>query len=108
MGMDLTVTFPGEAPAWPVVQAVLAERGVAVKVQMIDGELAFPDETPSPEWREIRLGAPGGTVTVRRSPKEVVCVVWGNADPALRQSWTAVAEAFAAAGQGQVSTQTPD
>jgi hypothetical protein len=103
MGMDQTVAFPGATPSWPVVAAALADRGVPIKVQMIDGELAFPDETPSEGWRELRLGAPGGTVTVRRSAGRVQCIVWGNADAVLRQSWDAVAEAFAAAGQGSVT-----
>jgi hypothetical protein len=105
MGMDRTVTFPGTPPSWPAVAAELERCGVPVKYQMIDGELAFPDETPSEAWREVRLATPGGTVTVRRAADRVTCIVWGNADAVLRQAWEAVAQAFAAAGQGSV---TPD
>jgi hypothetical protein len=108
MGMHQTVTFPGDTPAWPAVQTLLAERSIPVKVQMIDGELSFPDEVPSEHWKELRIGTPGGTVTVRRSANQVACVVWGNADATLRQAWIAVAQAFADAGQGSVSSKTQD
>ena len=46
---------------------------------MIDGELAFPDETPADAWRELRVGTPQGMVTVRRDRDQVVLVTWGNA-----------------------------
>ncbi len=100
MGMDRSVGFAGEVPPWPDVLALLSQRGLPIKVQMIDGELAFPDELPGANWRELRLGVPGGTVTVRRQPHRVTCVVWGNAASDLSQSWQAVAQAFADAGSG--------
>src|SRR5258708_4923977 len=66
MGMDQTVTFPGEPPEWPAVRDLLAARGFAVQTRMIDGELAFPDEAPRAGWRELRVGTPAGMVTPRR------------------------------------------
>jgi hypothetical protein len=44
---------------------------------MIDGELAFPDEEPPEDWRELRIGTPEGMmVTIRRERDRVVLVVW--------------------------------
>jgi hypothetical protein len=104
MGVDRTVTFPGEPPAWPAVASRLAGRGLAVAVRMIDGLPAFPDEEPPAEWRELRVGADAGMVTLRRTPDGVACVTWGNADPQLRRLWDAVTWALADAGGGQVLT----
>jgi hypothetical protein len=107
MGMDQTVVFPGRPiPAWSEVAGLLARGGCPVQMRMIDGELAFPDEAPPENWREIRVGAAGGMVTIRRAPDQVVLVTWGNADPALRQLWNALAWAWAESGAGWV--QTPD
>jgi hypothetical protein len=104
MGMDQTVTFAGKVPAWPAVADLLARRGFAAQVRMIDGELAFPDEVPPEGWRELRVGTPQGMVTLRREGGAVVCVTWGNADAALRQAWNALAWACAEAGGGRVRT----
>jgi len=103
MGMDQTVTFTGgKVPSWPAVRDLLAQRGLAVQMRMIDGELAFPDEEPPATWRELRLGTPQGMVTLRREQDQIVFVIWGNADAGLRQAWNALASAFAEAGGGQV------
>jgi hypothetical protein len=103
MGVERVVTFPGGAvPAWEDVQGVLARRGYAVPVRMIDGELAFPDEKPSAGWRELRLGTPQGMVTLRREADGVHVVTWGNADAGMVQAWNALAWALAEAGGGRV------
>jgi hypothetical protein len=103
--MDQTVTFTGKpVPAWPAVREWLSGRGFAVQMRMIDGQLAFPDEEPPEEWREIRVGTPQGMVTLRRERDQVVFVTWGNADEAMRQGWNALAWAFASLGGGQVRT----
>lgn len=105
MGMDQTITFPaGAVPAWTVVRDLLAQHGLPVQLRMIDGELAFPDELPPESWRELRVGASSGMVTLRREPDRVVCVIWGNADAGLRQVWNALAWAFAAAADGRILT----
>ena len=105
MGMEQTVTFPsGGVPAWTTVCGLLAERGWRVQMRMIDGELAFPDEAPKEPWRELRVGGPGGMVTLRREENQVACVTWGNADATLTGLWNALAWALAAAGQGQILT----
>jgi hypothetical protein len=72
---------------------------------MIDGELAFPDEEPPENWRELRLATPEGmVVTARRERDQLVLVVWGNADAGLVQAWNAITWAFAEAGNGQIQT----
>ena len=104
MGMDQTVTFAAGVPPWPAVRDLLARGGFPVGLRMIDGELAFPDEEPAADWRELRLGTPQGMVTVRREGHRLVFVTWGNAEASLTQAWNAVAWAFAAAGGGQVQS----
>jgi hypothetical protein len=103
MGLTLSVTFPASPPAWADVARLLAERGYPVQMRMIDGQLAFPDETPTEPWRELRVATPGGgMITIQRGADRVALVVWGNADGALRQGWHALAWAFTQVGQGTV------
>jgi hypothetical protein len=104
MGMDQAVTFAGPLPTWDAVQQLLAGRGYAVQMRMIDGQLAFPDEAPPEAWRELRVGTPQGMVTVHRDGQRLVFVTWGNADTVMRQAWNALAWAFAQVGAGQVQT----
>jgi hypothetical protein len=104
MGLELVVTFANQrVPAWETVRELLARQGCAVQLRMIDGELAFPDETPPASWRELRVGAAAGMVTLRREPERVSLVVWGNADAGLLQLRDTLAKALAEAGGGQVS-----
>jgi hypothetical protein len=76
------------------VRARLAACGIAAQMRMIDGQLAFPDEEPPPDWRELRVGTPDGMVTVRREENAVTVVTWGNADEAMQRAWNTVARAF--------------
>ncbi|MBY0526682.1 MAG: hypothetical protein K2R98_25015 [Gemmataceae bacterium] len=100
MGMEQVVTYGEGVPPWTAVTKRL-ER-YPCQMRMIDGQLAFPDEMPSEDWHELRIGTPQGMVTVRREADRVVLVTWGNADPGLRQGWNALTWAFADAGAGQV------
>ena len=102
MGVELGVTLAGAAPAWPAIAEACARRGLAVQMRMIDGQLSFPDELPPDSWGELRLGVPGGMVTMRRQSNRVVLVVWGNVDEALLRSRQALAEAVAEAAGGTV------
>jgi hypothetical protein len=102
MGVEQSVTFANEVPGWPAVRDLLASVRYSVQMRMIDGQLAFPDEEPSAEWRELRLGTPAGMITVRREPSRVVFVVWGNADPNMLRARNALMWAFAAAGGGTI------
>ena len=109
MGMDRHVRFgDGRQPTWPNVAARLIDAGLAVQLRMIDGQLAFPDETPSDDWRELRIGAVSAMVTVRRSGDGVTCVVWGNADGPTRELWNAIAWAFAAESDGKIDDRSAD
>jgi hypothetical protein len=104
MGMEQTVILPvGGLSCWSEARALLASRGIPIQVRMIDGELAFPDEEPSEDWRELRVGAPGGQmVTIKHAPDRFTFVVWGNADAKLLEFRDALAQAFADAGHGQI------
>jgi hypothetical protein len=102
---NLTATFAdGRTPTWPAVRALLARRGYAVQMRMIDGQPAFPDEAPPDDWREVRVAAAEGMVTVRREENRLTFVVWSNAGAELRQAANAVAWACAEAGAGRVDT----
>ncbi len=104
MGMEHTVR-PAGGVTWDALRDFLAGRGYPLQLRMIDGELAFPDEDPAPGWRELRVAAPQGMVTLRRSEDTLAVVTWGNADAGLRQLWNAVAWACAAIGGGEVVTE---
>ena len=107
MGIDQSVTFAEvSVPTWSAVRDFLTGLGYTVQIRMIDGELAFPDEEPPEPWRELRLGAPEGMVTLRRSGGDITFVTWGNADAGLRQAWNALTWAFAQVGNGTVPTAT--
>jgi hypothetical protein len=103
--MELRVALSPEAPPlWPAVAELLGRHGFPVQMRMIDGELAFPDETPPAAWRELRFGTPAGMVTLRREADGVALVTWGNADDALRRAWHALAWACAEVTGGRVAT----
>lgn len=105
MGQEQTVSFAGKTiPSFVAVRDFLAQRGFPLQMGTIDGQLAFPDELPSEDWRELRLRTPQGMVTVRREAERLAFVVWGNADASMIQAWNALAWAFAAVGAGQVET----
>ncbi len=91
MGMDQKVVFPAEnLPAWTQFADTLAQHKYPVQLRMIDGELALPEETPPHDWKELRVGAVAGMITLRREADGVSLVVWGNADDKLRQAWNAL------------------
>jgi hypothetical protein len=109
MGMDRQVRFgAGRRPTWNDIVARLQEIGVPAQIRMIDGQLAFPDETPADDWRELRIGAVSAMVTIRRTDDGVACVVWGNADRPTRAMWNATAWAFAAVSDGTIDGQSAD
>jgi len=106
VGMEQRVTFDGRAiPSWETVRNLLTSLGYSLQIRMIDGQLAFPDEQPSADWREFRVAAGGGMVTLRRTGDGITFVTWGNADTAQRQLWNAVTWAFAEAGGGTIATE---
>ena len=107
VGMKQILSFSsGRAPACPPVRDLLISRGLPLQVRMIDGELAFPDEEPAENWREIRLATQEGmAITVKRAADVVELVVWGNADQTLIRARNALAWAFAEVGQGMIETE---
>ena len=109
MGMDQKVVFPPDkTPTWPQLAGLLAQKGVPLQMRMIEGELAFPDETPPETWRELRVGTSAGMVTLRREPDGITLVIWGNADAGMRQTWNALAWAIARLTDGTINGATAD
>lgn len=105
MGLDRTVRFLFDgSPTWDAIQHQLSRFGEIPSIRLIDGLPAFPDETPPADWKEIRIGAVAGMVTIRRGLESLTCVVWGNADAALEATWNQVVWACAAAGKGMIDT----
>lgn len=104
MGAELGVIFAAP-PTWPAIAEACGRRGLAVQMRMIDGQLSFPDELPPDNWSELRVGVPGGMVTMRRQSNRVALVVWGNADETLLRSRGTLAEAVAEAGGGTVEDE---
>lgn len=105
MGMQHTVEFEsGAVPGWDAIRAYCLERGVPLPTRMIDGALAFPDEVPPAEWRELRISTPAGMITVRRAGSALVFVTWGNADAGLLAAWNALTLAAAETGSGKILT----
>lgn len=103
MGMEYSIDLPTPLPdLWPLLTAYLAQHGYPVHLRMIDGQLAFPDETPTPDWRELRLGTAHGMITVRREPQSIKVVTWGNADANMQQAWNAITWAVAETSQGTI------
>lgn len=107
MGMEQTVSVSAP-PSWDTIRSLLAERGFPVQLRMIDGQLAFPEETPPESWTELRVGTPQGMITLARRPGQIAVITWGNADEAMRQAWNALTWACAAASGGNIATAHGD
>lgn len=107
MGLDRTIRFAVDSfPSWDAIRTQLRRVGEESQLRMIDGRPAFPDEEPAAGWNELRIGLSGGMATLRRGPGQIACVVWGNADPALKAAWDKLCWACAAAGSGQIETSS--
>jgi hypothetical protein len=103
MGVSREVRHnPAVAADWQAIRDRLSGTGESPVLRMIDNLPAFPDETPEPMWRELRLGLAGGMVTLRRELGVLTCVVWGNADPALLRARDQLCWACAAATGGTI------
>ena len=102
MGVDQKVLFAAERmPPWPRVRETLAALH-PVQMRMIDGQLAFPEEDPPADWRELRVGTAAGMITLRREPDGIHLVIWGNAERPLRESWNAIAWSLATLTDGRI------
>jgi len=103
MGMDQTVSFAEKpVPTWEAVSTFLSSKSYPIQMRMIDGQLAFPDEQPTDDWKELRVGTPQGMITIRRKGQRLDFVTWGNADEAMQKAWNALTWAFAEVGNGVV------
>ncbi len=98
MGMTLHVTTGDRAVSWPAVAQLLQARQLPVQMRLIDGQLAFPDESPPDGWRELRVACEGRMVTIQRSDAGINLICWGNADATALAFRDALAAAFADEG----------
>jgi hypothetical protein len=82
--------IPGNAQNfdWPAFLQAVTVAGKNLEMRMIDNMPAFPDETPEPAWKEVRVTLGNGMLTLRRSTAELSVIVWGNADLALLDDQT--------------------
>jgi hypothetical protein len=93
MGLDQKIVIPSQKiPSWPSLAQRLTEQGIPLQLRMIDGQLAFPDETPHETWHELRISLPSGMVTLRREEDGLRLVIWGNAELALQEACHTLAQ----------------
>src|SRR5437868_14278550 len=101
MGIDRRVVLDeSRVVAWSAIAERLAGRGFNAELRMIDGQLSLPDESPPPNWSELRIATPAGMLTLRRQTAGIVVTTWGNAVGPLLHAWNAVAWAIADATTG--------
>lgn len=105
MGMDQSVQFSsGNIPDWNSVQSFFQEQGFPIELRMIEGELAFPDESPPEDWKEIRVGTEAGMISIRRDGSTLSFVIWGNSDLAMIAAWNRLTWGYAKLGEGTITT----
>ena len=83
MGLEL-VAAGAAARSLPSIAAALAAAEIAAVVVMIDGALVAPGPLADSAWRDVRVRAQEGTLTLQKRGADVAVVVFGNADAALR------------------------
>src|SRR5436190_22139170 len=87
MGLDTKITFSADrSPPWPRLAEVMANAGFPLQLRMIDNELAFPDETPTDSWHELRDSTPAGMITLRREEAGTRLAIWVTADEGVLQA----------------------
>jgi hypothetical protein len=94
MGLERIVS--GAASPLAAVKAKLDAAGLGCVVVMIDGALVLPTAPLPSVWRDVRVRAAQGTVTLLRRGDDLALVIFGNADPGL----VALQERMAAALSG--------
>ena len=94
MGLSRSIQLPSGEPTWEAVAKRLVSMGETPLLRMIDGQPAFPDETPPDDWRELRVTLSGGMITLKRTHQAWTLVTWGTADEALTAAEAHLAEAI--------------
>ncbi len=106
MGLEKVIVYEGMSPSWAQLAEAFQHRGLKAVIRMIDGQLAFPDESPPSAWHEVRLGFSAGMITLRAAPGRLFITIWGNASPELVQVWDQVAQTCAEAVAGTIESQS--
>jgi hypothetical protein len=91
VGVEIAIPRQGPCRLAPVLAALQAQ-GVAAAVVMVDNVLTPAGAPLADVWHDVRLRTPAGMVTLRRHPTGVAVIVFGNADPALREVQRQVAD----------------
>ena len=94
MGMSQQIPTGQRTIAWPAIAKAMAVRGLPLQMRLIDGQLAFPDETPPDNWRELRVASAGRMITIKRTTGSIELVCWGNADDASLALRDAMADVY--------------
>lgn len=76
MGMELSILAP--SLDWTRIRSALDQFAPKGSLRMADGQLTFPEEEPSPDWRELRVALPSGMVTLKRTKNGLDLITWGN------------------------------
>ena len=75
MGMELSILAP--SLDWTRIRLALDQFAPKGSLRMADGLLTFPEEEPSPDWRELRVALPSGMVTLKRTKNGLDLITWG-------------------------------
>ncbi len=92
MGQEITVEAATDVGA---ALARLGDEGLVFQVVMVDGQLQAPKAPAPAAFRELRLRAAPGMVTIRRRGDALVLAVFGNADAPLVDAQRRLAAALA-------------
>lgn len=103
LGLEKRILLDHPIPKWCDWADLLQKDGISPQMRMIDGELAFPDEIPPSDWRELRVASQGAMVTIRRGEKEIILVGWNNDDPAQEKLMSGLTKALVSFGHNRSS-----
>jgi hypothetical protein len=93
MGQEIVIPTSKQSWSWEDFLEHCQRKNLSMEMRMIDGNLAFPDEKPEPDWREVRIATANGMITLRRELGAIRFVIWGNASPELMEDHRQIAEA---------------
>ena len=103
MGMSIQVEFgPSTGLSWNKLVGQLGKQGIAIEMRMIDGEIAFPTDEPTEDWKELRVSHSGAMLTIRRQPSGIELVSWNTDDTAIATLRENLALAAACVSEGTV------
>jgi hypothetical protein len=76
------------------ITARLADAGIDALLVMVDNAFVMPGSPLPASWTDARFKSAAGTLTLVRRGPDAAVVVWGNADPELRDMQAKMAAAL--------------